>query len=213
MIAVAQQPEPANFDTDVRQPGKQFLDQNPNPSGKEFKKHGYWSRVTDDLMSAYQNICAYTCWYLVKTTAKNDASVDHFKPKDKHRLLAYEWSNYRLASQRVNNHKGNSEDVLDPFEIETGWFVLDFPSCLVIPGDDLPDIITTDEVLNTIKALKLNEYEEFVDNRLDIMMRFGNSDIEMAEIEKRYPFIASEITRQNLSIEDVKLMFKNPENK
>ena len=69
-------------------------------------------------------------------------------------------------------------------------------------------------VLITVPLMSYHENKtEFVDNRLDIMMRFGNSDIEMAEIEKRYPFIASEITRQNLSIEDVKLMFKNPENK
>ena len=38
----------------------------------------------------------------------------------------YEWRNYRLACSLMNARKGAVASVLDPFEIEDGWFAIEF---------------------------------------------------------------------------------------
>lgn len=122
MIPVAPQPEPQGFDSGVRQRGKSFLAANPGAT----KLPNYWKNTATDLYTAYKGICASTCMYFVAP-----GSVDHFVPKSRRPDLAYEWSNYRLALPQVNSYKGDSVDVLDPFVVPEGWFILDFPSCLV----------------------------------------------------------------------------------
>jgi hypothetical protein len=52
--------------------------------------------------------------------------------------LAYEWSNYRLASQKINSYKGKSTAILDPFHIQPGWFVLNFTNLFIEPGSAPP---------------------------------------------------------------------------
>ena len=58
-------------------------------------------------------------------------TVEHFKPKDLHPGLAYDWDNYRLVCGLLNSRKRVNETILDPFEIEDGWFLLHFPSLQV----------------------------------------------------------------------------------
>lgn len=91
-------------------------------------------------------------------------SVDHFVPKSRRPDLAYEWSNYRLALPQVNSYKGDSTDVIDPFVVHEGWFVLDFPSCLVRPALALPSA-TTEQIEKTVQVLKLNDADHFVQER------------------------------------------------
>ena len=130
MIPVTPQPEYPEFEGQVRQPGLTFLRGNPDPSDKDFRRRNYWSRAAKKLHEAYLGCCAYTTLHLCDT-----GSVDHFLPKTKYPHLAYEWDNYRLARQKINARKSNTEEVVDPFTVQIGWFVLDLPSCLIRPGD------------------------------------------------------------------------------
>ena len=126
MIRVQPLPEYPNFNSDVRSPGAVFLAGCPTPTSDQFKKKNYWTRAAPELHTVYRGVCAYTAVYLAE-----QGSVDHYHPKSIHPNLAYEWSNFRLASGRVNNAKGNQTTILDPFEIEDDWFCLSIPSCLL----------------------------------------------------------------------------------
>lgn len=192
MIRVTPQLEPHNFDINVRQRGQRFLATNPTPNSKEFQKNNHWKLAIDDLYSAYKGICAYTCMYFHKP-----GSVDHFLPKSRYPSLAYEWSNFRLSTHRVNTHKGDSIDVIDPFIIQPGWFVLDFPSCLVRPGNALP-IMITQQIENSIRTLKLNDDDVFVQERCDIMFDFAEGHVDLDFLSRRYPLLATEIIRQGI---------------
>ena len=46
-------------------------------------------------------------------------------------------------------------------------------------------------------ALHLND-EEMINNRLEIIMDYANGNINRVFLEKRYPFIESELRRQDL---------------
>ena len=192
MIPVTRQAEPSNFDRNVRQPGQRYLASNPNPTFKE-RRSRCWTRASDDLYEAYNGTCAYSCFYFLRPYA----SVDHFLPKKYYPHLAYEWDNYRLASPRMNNHKGESEEVIDPFIVQTGWFVLEFPSCLVKAGYGLSRLLT-DKINKTVEALKLNDDDTLVQERCNMMLSFADGEVNLSFLQKRFPFLASEIVRQGI---------------
>lgn len=201
MIPVSQAAEPSSFNSNVRAPGRAFLSRVPSPNSKQFRGKSFWKYSSADLNAAYRRVCAYTGFYLVVP-----GSVDHFMPKTSYPNLAYEWSNYRLAMARVNQHKGDSTDVIDPFIVQTGWFVLDFPSCLVKPGTNLSPVLQS-QVSRTISVLRLNDDDILVQERCDILLAYSNNEIDLNFLSRRYPFLAHEISRQGLE-ENTAQLFK-----
>ncbi len=192
MIPVSLESEPANFDSEVRQPGLAFLRSNPNPNSKQFRKKNYWKNISQELHDAYRSICAYTCVFM-----PDPGTVDHFIPKTINPKLAYEWSNFRLSSPRVNNHKANSVDIVDPSNMDEGLFTIDFPSCLVRVSNSF-DVQTRQQGEDTIRILKLNEDDHFVQTRCQIMLDYARGEVTLEFLRRRYPFLASEIERQNI---------------
>ena len=191
MIRVQPKPEYAAFNAAVRVPGRRFLQRNPNPSSKDFQKHNYWKRAKSELHRAYLR-CAYTS----RRVRGDGVSVDHFLPKVKHQWLAYEWDNYRLARPKLNRNKGDSEQVVDPFNVRKGWFVLECPSCLIRPGNTLT-ANTRQDVVATILVLKLNSHE-LADERCRWLADLALNLISFDYLEREYPFLASEVERQGI---------------
>lgn len=204
MIPVSPQPEPIGFDVNVRRRGRAFLRSTSNPTAQEFRPHEYWKWAALELYEAYRRICAYSCMYIPMPSG----TIDHFVAKSRRPDLAYEWSNLRLALHRINTHKGNVADIVDPFGVQPGWFILDFPSCLVRPGVHLSDQIIN-SVETTIRVLKLNEDDIFVQERCDLMVMFAQQEVALPFLQKRYPFLAAEIVRQGIQ-ESVAQIFKRP---
>ena len=203
MIHVDPQPEPEDFNEKVRIPGNQFLERTPSPKSKDWRHNSYWSRCSNDLYSAYNGICAYTGeWFSNSSFAP---SVDHFYPKSLHSELAYEWSNYRLTTQKMNSYKGD-KIVLDPFHINNGDLTIDFPSCLIKPNTTMTPAAKS-KAWSTITILHLND-EEMLNNRYEIVMDYANGNVNRMFLKKRYPFIESELVRQNL-LETVGERFKS----
>lgn len=157
-----------------------------------------------EIYEAYQRICAYSCMY-IPTPA---GTIDHFIPKTQRADLAYEWDNLRLALHRMNTYKGDRTDIVDPFSVGPGWFTLDFPSCLVRPGPGLT-IEQTQAVEITISALKLNDDDSLVQERCDVMVMFATGDVGLGFLQRRYPFLAAEVTRQDIAL-TARDIFKKP---
>lgn len=195
LIPVIPQPEPGNFAASVRNPGATFLRSlRRPPTIVQFNRNNFWTHALRDLISAYGSICAYSASWIPTAT---QASVDHFRPKSKHPNLAYEWSNYRLATKEMNSHKGDATDILDPFALQPGWFVLDMASFHIRPNRGLPTPLM-ESIQNTITILKLN-HDAYVQMRFEIVRDYSKGDVSLRFIQRRYPFIASELVRQNLT--------------
>ncbi len=202
MIRVAPKPEYPNFDADVRVPGSAFLATCPTPNSQQFKKKNLWSKAARELHAAYSGICAYTAMYLPE-----QGTVDHFLPKTLHPNLAYEWSNFRLAGARVNGSKGNLVDIVDPFQMENDWFYMDIPACLLKPNPSL-DKDLRNRINGTINSLRLNQDDNYVQERCNILIDFAREDITMNFLERRYPFLAKEINRQQLTQQALRELFR-----
>ena len=194
MIPVAVRPEPTMFAAMVRGPGLAFLAGTPNPTTRQWSSRSYWTRCLGELRDAYQGICAYSCHWIPNTDGR---SVEHFRPKRLHPALAYEWANYRLVFGVLNGCKGDYEDVLDPFAVQAGWFVIEFPTLLVKPGTAL-DPVTIAAVLRTCERLKLNDEDKCLKDRLHWLRAYCEGQINWAFLQRMAPFLAAELTRQGL---------------
>jgi len=130
MIRVQPQPEPPEFDKLVRQPGLAYLQGNAKPTHNQWKSHSYWRKIIPQLRKSYKEICAYCCHWIPPDTGSS--TVEHFLSKDKYQKQAYQWDNYRLVSGPLNGRKGTREDILDPFQIQNGWFVIRCPNRFLV---------------------------------------------------------------------------------
>ncbi len=190
MIHVDPQPEPSDFDKTVRAPGRRFRESNPD--GQELPP--YWRACLDDLHKAYRGICSYVNIYINRVTGAR--TVDHFIAKSGAREEAYEWSNYRLACSLMNSRKGRFDDVLDPFEVEDGWFVLEFGFLKLFPNPELaPDL--QDRVQNTINRLGLND-KSCRDARDEYCRDYIEGAISFDYLKRYCPLVAREMAREGL---------------
>ncbi|WPB75014.1 hypothetical protein KYC5002_39210 [Archangium violaceum] len=222
MIHVEQQPEPLppdfDFDGEVRQPGLSALAEltgqaptirRPGPRIQQqanrpedlrsnvLRKYDYWTRALGALHKAYGGICAYSCFYIEPITGP---TVDHFvaitrtAPQE-----AYEWNNYRLACSLMNASKNAFPDVLDPFEVQDGWFELNLDTFEVEPAKNL-DAELKQRVEHTCNRLKLNSTECKSMRRRWFNMywapRVPSQPVPLWFFEENAPFLAREMRRQ-----------------
>ena len=210
MIRITPAPAPPQFESEVRQPGLRAIAEMvgktpvyPRTAGKRFKKVAireegipsdelptYWTKALDDLMASYDRICAYSCFRIHPVTGGR--SVDHMAAKSRAWDRVYEWSNYRLASARLNARKREFGDVLDPFEVQDGWFELELVGFLVKPAPGL-DPTTRDSVQATIDRLGLNDFRQ---DRARDAEYYWSGDVSLSVLTEESPFVAKELRRQ-----------------
>jgi len=185
VIHVAPAPPPKTFEKKVREPGLAFLKERKGDEPLE----PHWTKALDDLMSAYHEICAYSCFRIHPITGAR--STDHFAAKSLDAELAYEWSNYRLCCSRLNSRKRAFDDVLDPFLIQTGWFQLELVGFQVLPDPELPEVRKR-EVQDTIDRLGLNDFRSEREAHAE---DYWHEEISLKVLRRESPFVAEELRR------------------
>ena len=200
MIKVVMKTEPSDFNQLVRQPGNLFLKKNPNPNTKKFNSHNYWRTIKGEFLDSYEYTCAYCCQYIHLVTGSDN--VEHFLPKTLYPNDAYEWVNYRLVCSLLNSRKG-TQKILDPFKIQDGWFLIKFPSLLIIPNPSLKKDLQ-EEVQETIDILKLNlEGYDIVKSRCRYINCYCSGQFGFDHLMEEAPFLARELVRQDM-VESIK---------
>ena len=145
-----------------------------------------------ELLDSFNRICSYLCLRISGGTGA--ASVDHMVAKSVSRDLVYEWHNYRLACSLMNARKRADSVVLDPFDVEDGWFALELVGFQVLPGDGL-DADTKGEVEGTIQRLRLNDLI-CCDARAEYAEDYWGRQIQFDYLTRYAPFVAREMRRQ-----------------
>lgn len=198
MLYVSPQEEPAGFDQEVRQKGLKHLQDKktdltkPLPPNSKIKP--YWRAFLPEMHSLYGGVCAYLAIHFERVTGAG--SVDHFVAKSTRADLAYEWTNYRLACSVMNSRKKDYEDVLDPFEIEDGWFRIELVSGRIYPNPDLSHEKTA-SIQETINRLKLDDGGNR-EVRARHFQEYCQGEYTTSFLRKRSPFVWFEANRQGL---------------
>lgn len=198
MIPVQLQPEPDDFDAEVRQKGRDWLATKgialtaPPPKASDLPN--YWTHSNQQLWEAYSGICAYLAIFFEWTTGA--ASIDHFVAKSQNAGDAYEWSNYRLSALGPNRNKNKFDDVLDPVGMAPDTFVINFASGGISPSPHLP-AADRDAAQATITRLKLDS-PEHDRMRARHYSNYITGDWTLRFLAKESPFVHAEIVRQGL---------------
>lgn len=183
-------PEPADFDAACRSVGitwwcSQRL-AGEIPKASEFPN--YWTKYEGELARAFHQRCGWWAMWIA------EGEVDHFLSKKNNPKLAYEWSNYRYIAGSVNRTKGNHDaNVLDPFEIQDGWFEVILPSMQLILTDQFPTALK-EKASFTLEQLRLREGAKVVRCRLRWYESFKNG-MPMSELEKFAPLVAKAVKK------------------
>ncbi len=192
MLRCTLAPEPDDFDPLARQKGNEWLKLNPGKLPKDL-----WSVFKPQLEAAFDDRCAYTAMHI----PSGIGTVDHYLSKHNYPGLAYEWSNYRHATGRVNGCKGNLDDqILDPFVIEDDWFAIQIPDLQLVLTDKIPAELR-DQALFTIEKLQLQNSDWILRQRSRYYNGYLEGWITMSQLEVDAPMIARAIRANALEME------------
>jgi hypothetical protein len=191
MLRCTPAPEPEGFDQAVRKKGNEWLSSNPGKIPKDL-----WSDFKPQLEAAFDDRCAYTAMYVPSGVG----TVEHYLSKRNYPQLAYEWSNYRHAINRVNGCKGNLDDlVLDPFEVEDDWFAIQIPDLQLVLTDKIPAELR-DKATFTIEKLQLQNSPWILRQRRRWYNGYLNGKYSLELLDEDAPMIARAIRAKALEL-------------
>lgn len=182
MIRFDRVPEPAEFAGKARAPGEAWLAANPGDG----RPKDYWTPFKGPLADGFRNLCAYSVMY------EPVGTVDHFVSCHEDRSRAYDWDNYRYCAAWINSSKGNvpAALLLDPFDIEDGWFELHLPSLQLRVSDRIPDEIR-DRAEYALTRLRLRDDERVMRQRREWYRMYQGGEISREGLEGKAPLIAA----------------------
>jgi hypothetical protein len=139
------------------------------------------------------NRCGYGAMWI------SSGTVDHFVSCDEDRHMAYEWSNYRYVEGWLNSAKSKklSGDLLDPFEVQDGWFEIELPSLQLKLTDAVPASVRA-RAEYTLKHLPLRDDERILRTRRAWLAAYEQG-APFWLIEEKAPLIAQAIQRHQWS--------------
>ena len=185
MIRFDRVPQLADFAEKAETPGNSWLDTNPDKRPKDFCAPFKWA-----LVDGFRNLCACSAMY------EPVGTVDHFVSCDEDRSKAYEWENYRYCAAWINSSKlkERAACLLDPFEIEDGWFELHLPSLQLRVSDAIPDEqrVRAEYVLD---RLHLRDDERVMRQRHEWYRMYQCGELAKVGLEGKAPLIADAISK------------------
>jgi len=183
MIPVARVPEPDGFDERVRKRGAVWLAEHP---GTE-RPHGYWREFWWPLAEGF----AWRCGYTAMHTMSGD--VDHHRPYRGNEKLAYEWGNYRYADGCFNSAK-KTKPILDPYEVEEGWFEVVLPSLHMRVTERVP-AARRGEAEATLRDHDLCDGERVVRTRLQWYREHRERGLPLPALRRFAPLVHGAVVR------------------
>lgn len=195
MIAFTPTEAPEGFDRDVRDKGNKWLAAHPTGRPKDYWNE-YDNKYKFKLADAFADLCAYSAQKL-----NQPGTVDHFVSIKEDRSRAYDWKNYRYAAGWLNSSKQSgkkellSTQILDPFEVQDGWFEMHLPSLQVCVTDAYPPELR-EKANFTLDRLHLRDDERLVRFRRSWLKKYqaGRADLDL--VEEHIPLLGRALRNQ-----------------
>jgi len=187
MKPVARVPAPPEFAA-VSQRGNAWLARNPDPTRRP---PDYWREFNLKLGEGFEHLCGYMALW---TT---DGTIDHFVSINEDRSRAYDWDNYRYVANWLNSSKQNvpSTDILDPYEVEEGWFEILLPTLeLVVTSKVPPEKRARAE--KTLCRLPIGRDARAIKRRGIYYDRYLKKKMDLSQLREEAPLLAAAIEKQ-----------------
>lgn len=178
--------EPDDFDEKARKPGHAWLEEHPDAE----RPYDYWTAFKPALADGFGSLCGYSAMWVEPGT------VDHFISVKADMSKAYEWDNYRYSAGWMNQSKKNADDtVLDPFEVQDGWFELHLPSLQLRVTDEVPGELREKAVF-TLKRLHLEHDIRIIRQRRIWYRLYQEGKLDLDGLRELAPLIARAVEKQ-----------------
>lgn len=180
--------EPPSFHDRCRAPGNAWLMANPEAR----RPRDFWSPFRSQLSDGFQSICAYSSMY------EPVGTVDHFVSWHENRDLAYEWQNYRFASGWINSskHRTPAAQILDPLEVQDGWFRILLPSLQLVVTEQIPTELRS-RAEETLRKLHLVDDERVIRQRRQWLAMWESGSLSLDGLRSMAPLIAEAVSAQS----------------
>jgi len=192
--------EPPHFNANCREPGHEWLAANPTKDPHDQSE--WWRQFQPDLAKHFNYRCGWEAtWIGLAGIVEHWLSCGPRKGvASPHRHLAFEWSNYRYANGVVNSRKGILDDqVLDPCEVQDGWFVVHLPSFQLLPTDNIPAGLK-DKAKLTLDVLQLRRGHQARWTRWDWYRRYWNNGTpDLVNLSRDAPLVAAAVEAAQLA--------------
>jgi hypothetical protein len=181
-------PEPDGFDEQCRQKGSTWLQNNPDCK----RPKDFWSPFRHALAEGFSHRCGYGAMWI------SNGTVDHFISVHSDKALAYDWQNFRYIEGWINSSKNKRKesDILDPFEVENGWFEILLPSLQLIVSDTVSNT-HRQRAENTLECLHLRDDERIIRQRREWYRMYQEGELSLDGLRRKAPLIAAAIDKQN----------------
>ena len=191
MIRCERVAEPPGFDAEVRRRGEAWLAEHPAAT----RPSKLWVAYLPQLAEGFRHLCGYTAMHI------EEGTVDHYLSCATHRHLAYEWSNYRFTSHRMNSVKGTlDERVLDPCAIGDDWFTILLPSLQMVATARVPPA-ERERAAFTLQRLGLRDGEHVIRRRRAWYEGFLEGRQSLRGLREHAPLIARAVEERLAGIE------------
>lgn len=186
-------PEPPSFDRECRQKGRQWL---TGLTDLPDRPKDFWSPFRPDLRRGFGRRCGYYAMYLhdgqVDHSTSWKTSVTRGTPE-----LAYEWDNFRFIDGALNSRKGTQdEQLLDPFEVQAGWFEIDLPTLFLRAVGVPPE--RQDAAQRTLNRLELDQGPRALELRWEWYDQHQRG-LPFEQLQEFAPLVADAIQRWRTS--------------
>lgn len=191
MIPVAKVPKPRGFDAKAKLPGNAWLAEHPQAQ----RPPALWAPYTAHLSEGFADLCGYAAMH-----DPTGGTVDHYLSFRHRRDLAYEWSNYRFASEPLNSSKRNADAaVLDPFEVGAGWFEIILPSLQLRVTNAVPAALRA-KAEYTLQRLKLRDGERVIRWRKSWYDMYLSGRLTLDGLRGVAPLLAAAVETQSQGV-------------
>jgi hypothetical protein len=186
MIRFARVPCPAEFEERCRRVGLAWLAEHPEAT----RLKDFWSPFKSHLATGFGDLCAYSCMH------ESVGTVDHYLSTKNHRARAYDWDNYRFASQWINSSKQTADDaVLDPFLVGDDWFEILLPSLQLVLTSAVPEEHRA-RAAYTLERLHLRDDERAIRQRREWYRMYQDKELTLDGLRRKAPLIARAVEKQ-----------------
>ena len=179
--------KPEGFAARVEERGARWLAVHPDAK----RPHDYWSEFRPALATGFRNLCAYSAMLDL------NGEVDHFVSWNENRSMAYEWANYRYATGWINSCKSAlaSIEILDPHEVQDGWFEVSLPSLQLELSTAVPETHRA-RARRCLDRLRLGHDERIMRQRRAWYAQYQAGKLSLEGLADWAPLIAAAVRKQ-----------------
>jgi hypothetical protein len=190
MIPVERAPEPNGFEANVRSKGLAWIESQRRPISR-FPNHWCWCEP--HLHAAFRGRCGWAAVWIssgqVEHFISQTACVDQGRPE-----LAYDWNNLRYIMPELNSKKSRRPSVLDPFDVQPGWFEIVLPQLHLRMTEQVP-ASHRELARTTLEFLGLTNGPKLMRLRRKYMQQYRDGKTRIALLDEDFPLLADALRK------------------